>query len=188
LESGKIKLDTDPTTAIKEYYESISAFSTAEDLSSVPRAHGHYPVIQKIVFYDRKGNSISSVQTGDALTARIYYNHSDIIKDAHFGLLFETFMGIKIFYVHSKIQKGLLPDLSASGIIECEIPRLPLVAGTYYVNAGCGSQRKHLDYIERACQLQVTEADVFGTGRTPDPNASLIFVDAKWEVIEGLQS
>jgi lipopolysaccharide transport system ATP-binding protein len=187
LESGTVKLDTDPNTAIREYFESISSGSKAENLSTVPRVHGHFPVIQKIEFYDRKGNAVSSVQTGDALTARIYYNHTDTIKDAHFGLVFETLMGVKVFYVHSKIQRGILPDLSSSGIIECEIPRLPLVAGTYYVSAGCGSQKMQLDYIERGCQIRVTEADVFGTGRTLDPKVSLVFVDAKWEVIEGVK-
>jgi lipopolysaccharide transport system ATP-binding protein len=187
LESGKVKLDTDPNNAIKEYYESISAFSNTDDLSQIPRAQGHLPTIQKINFFDQRGNPISSIQAGDALTIRICYTHKDIIKDAHFGLVFETLMGIKVFYVHSKIQKGMLPDLSSSGIIECKIPRLPLVAGTYYISAGCGSQKKQLDFIERGCQLQVTEADVFGTGRTPDPKAGQVFVDAQWEIIEGLK-
>jgi lipopolysaccharide transport system ATP-binding protein len=188
LESGEIKLDTNPTSAIKEYFETISSFSKSKDLSTLPRARGHYPVIQKIIFYDCQGNSISSVEVGGVLIIRIYYKHSDVIKDAHFGLLFETLMGVKIFYVHSKIQKGMLPDLSSNGVIECVIPRLPLVAGTYYISIGCGSQKKHLDYIERGCQIQVTEADVFGTGRSLDPKASLVFVDAKWEVIEGLKA
>jgi lipopolysaccharide transport system ATP-binding protein len=186
LESGKIKLDTDPTAAIKEYFESISAFSGDEDLSQIARIHGNFPIIQMVKFYDWKGDSISSIQAGEALTVRIYYHHTDILENAHFGLVFETVMGIKVFSLHSKIQKGMLPDLSHSGIIECKIPRLPLVPGTYYISAGCGSQKKQLDYIERGCQIQVTEADVFGTGRIPNPLNSLVLVDAKWEVIEGV--
>ena len=92
-----------------------------------------------------------------------------------------------MFWVNTKMQKGALPDLSPSGIIECNIPRLPLVVGTYFISIGCGSQRKQLYFIERGCQIQVTEADVFGTGRSPDPKISVVFVDAKWEVIEGME-
>lgn len=187
LDSGKVKLDTDPDTAIREYFESMSIFSKTEDFSKVPRISGHSPVIQKIKFFDKKGNSISSVQTGDSLTVRIYYTHSDKLKNAHFGLIFETLMGIKVFWVHSRMQRGTLPDLSSSGIIECQIPRLPLVAGTYFLSVGCGLLKKQLDFIERGGQLQVTTADVFGTGRSPDPKVSLIFVDAEWEIVQGAE-
>ena len=186
LESGKVKLDADPEIAIKAYFESISAFSAQSDLSGLPRAQGHFPVIRHIRFLDGNGDQVTTIQAGAALTLQIHYTHHEGIKDAHFGLTFETVMGIKVFYVHSKVQKGMFPDLLSKGVVECTIPRLPLVAGVYYITAACGSQKKHIDYIERACQLQVTEADVFGTGRTPNPKAALIFVDASWEIREGI--
>ena len=188
LESGMVKLDADPDTAITEYLNSITAHSQASDFSQVPRQRGHLPIIQKITFLDQKGNSVSSVQTGDPLTVHIHYTHSDELKNSHFGLIFETIMGIKVFWVHSRIQKGPLPDLSSSGIIECHIPRLPLVPGTYFISAGCGVLKNQLDFIERGSQLQVTPADVFGTGRSPDSKVSLVFVDAAWEVIEGVEA
>jgi lipopolysaccharide transport system ATP-binding protein len=187
LESGKVKLDTDPSSAITEYFESISTYAKVKNLAEVPRKSGYTPVIQKVEFIDQKGDSISTVQTGEALTAHMHYKHSDVLKDPYFGLLFETLVGVKIFWVQTKLQKGPLPDLSASGIIECKIPRLPLLPGTYFVTVGCGSRSTQLDYIERGCQLQVTEADIFGTGRKPNPKNSLIFVDADWEVIEGTE-
>jgi lipopolysaccharide transport system ATP-binding protein len=187
LESGKVKLDTDPGNAITEYFKSISILTGNKNLAEVPRKSGLTPVIQKIEFVDQKGNSITSVPTGDPLTVHIHYNHSDILKDPYFGLIFETYMGVKVFWVQTRLQRGTFPDLATSGIIECKIPRLPLVAGTYFLTIGCGSQSNQLDFIERGCQLQVTEADVFGTGRMPNPKISLIFVDADWEVIEGAE-
>ena len=109
-------------------------------------------------------------------------------KSGYFGLNFETLLGIKVIQVQTRLQKGHLPDLASSGIIECKIPRLPLVPGTYFVSPGCGSKSKQLDFIERVCQLQVTEFDVFGTGRLPQPNTALILVDAEWEVLKGVGS
>jgi lipopolysaccharide transport system ATP-binding protein len=186
LESGKVKIDTDPNTGIKKYFESITKLTDGQDLVSLPRMSGHKPIIRKVQVLNAEGKSVFSVQIGDSITVRIHYNHSDIIKDAHFGLTFETIMGVKVFNVHSKIQRGMLPDLSASGVMECKIDRLPLVAGTYYITAGCGSQKKQMDFIERCCQLQVTEADIFGTGRTPDTKVSLVFVDAEWKVLDSV--
>ena len=186
LDSGTVKLDTDPNSAITGYLESISNFSGTADFSKVPRLRGHSPIIQKVKLFDKKGNFISSVQMGDSLTVHIYFSHSDKLKNPHFGLLFETLMGVKVFWLHSRIQKGTLPDLSSSGVIECHIPRLPLTPGTYFISAGCGELKNQLDFIERGCQIQVIEADVFGTGKSLNPNISLVFVDAQWEPIEGV--
>jgi len=61
-----------------------------------------------------------------------------------------------------------------------------LTPGTYCISAGCGELKNQLDFIERGCQLQVIEADVFGTGKSLNPNISLVFVDAQWEPIEGV--
>jgi lipopolysaccharide transport system ATP-binding protein len=185
LDSGRVKIDTDPDTGIKAYFESTATQSDHRAFSTVPRLREHTPIIQSLQFMDPEGQPIVSVQSGGALTIRIGYQHTEMLKNAHFGLTFETLMGIKVFYVHSKIQEGTLPDLAPSGVIECNIPRLPLLAGTYYISAGCGSQKKQMDYIERGCQFQVTEADVFGTGRTLNPKAAIVFVDAAWQVIEG---
>ena len=186
LESGKIKLDAQPNVAIAEYFESLSAFSKVQDLALVPRKKGFFPVIQKVEFKNKNGNTVSSVQTGDELTVHIHYHHSEGLKDPHFGLVFENLMGVKIFWVQTKMQKGPLPDLTHKGIIECRIPRLPLLVGKYFLTVGCGAQSQQLDNIERGCQLQVTDADVFGTGRNPNPKIALIFVDAEWDVVDGI--
>jgi lipopolysaccharide transport system ATP-binding protein len=188
MDHGRIKLDTDPDTGIREYFESIAQVTDEQDLSQFQRPHSFIPMIQKLQFLNPNGKSVNSVQSGGSIKVRIHYNHSEVIKDAHFGLTFETVMGVKVFNVHSKIQRGMLPDLQPSGIIECTIPHIPLVAGTYYISAGCGSQKKQLDFLERCCQLQVTEADIFGTGRSPNPKASIVFVDADWDVAEGIVS
>ena len=186
LESGKVKMDTDPDTGIRAYFESTSTHAQSVDFSNVPRLSGHTPVIQQILFHNQDGQVTSTIAAGDSLTIRIYYDHDNDLKDAHFGLTFETLMGVKVFSVHSRIQSGALPDLASSGVVECRIPRIPLIPGTYYVSAGCNAQKRKLDYLERCSQLQVTEADVFGTGRMPNPKAALVFVDAEWKVVEGI--
>ena len=188
LESGKIKLDTEPNLAITQYFESISVFSKIHELAKIPRQKGFFPVIQKVEFKDEEGNSVSSIQSGDELTVHIHYRHSEKLKDPHFGLVFENLMGIKIFWVQTKMQKGPLPDLAHEGIVECRIPRVPLLAGKYFLTVGCGAQTIQLDNIERGCQLQVTEADVFGTGRIPHPKIAMIFVDAEWDVVDGIDN
>ena len=61
------------------------------------------------------------------------------------------------------------------------------LALSFLLLAACGSKKKQLDFIERCSKLQVTEGDVFGTGRSPNPKASIVFVDADWEIVEGVK-
>ncbi len=186
LEDGKVKLDSVPDHAISQYFESVSSNAEVTDLAKIQRKRGFIPLIQQIKLINSRGNNVSSVRSGDALIIQIHYAHSDTLKDPYFGILFETLVGVKVFWLQTKLQKGTLPDMAATGVIQCEIPRLPLVPGTYFLTVGCGSQTEQLDHIERACQLKVIDADVFGTGRKLNPKISLVFVDAEWEVIEGI--
>jgi lipopolysaccharide transport system ATP-binding protein len=188
MESGKVILDSDSQSAISRYIQNSTSTSKTIDIGRVPRISGYLPIIQRLEFINEQGQSVSAVQSGKPLKIRIHYNHSEILKDPYFGLNFETLLGIKVIQVQTRLQKGHLPDLNTYGIIECTIPRLPLLPGSYFVSPGCGTKSKQLDFVERACQLQVTEFDVFGTGRLPQPRTALVFVDAQWEVIKGTGS
>jgi len=185
LENGKVKLDSVPDHAISQYFESVSSSAAATDLVGLQRKHGYVPLIRRIELMNSKGEPVTSVLAGDELVVHIHFAQSDDLKDPYFGIIFETLVGVKVFWVQTKLQKGSLPNLVTAGVIECRIPRLPLVTGTYYLTVGCGAQTNQLDHVERACELKVMDADVFGTGRKLNPKVSLVFVDAEWEVIEG---
>jgi lipopolysaccharide transport system ATP-binding protein len=186
LDSGKVKLDTDSHSAISQYIQGLTHNSRAGDLAHILRASNYLPIIQKVEFINEQDQPVTAVNSGASLKVLIHYNHTEVLKDPYFGLNFETLWGVKVIQIQTRLQKGHLPDLAPSGIIECKIPRLPLLPGTYFISAGCGSQAKQLDFVERGCQLQVTEFDVFGTGRLPRPEKALIFVDADWEVVKGI--
>ena len=77
-----------------------------------------------------------------------------------------------------------MPDLSPVGVVNCHIPKLPLVPATYFISLVCFSGDKQLDLLPRGCRLQIIGADVFGTGRLPEMrwvNAPVL-VEANWEV------
>ncbi|MEA1901790.1 MAG: ABC transporter ATP-binding protein [Thermodesulfobacteriota bacterium] len=183
LEYGKVQIDADPNKAITQYMSNLSTKSAASELGPLRRKSGLLPVIQKIEFFDEHGQSATAVPIGTSLTVHIHYQHSEPLNDPYFGLTFETPVGVKVIWVQTRLQKGHLPDLPAAGVIACHIPRLTLLPGTYFVSPGCGSQTNQLDLVPRGWQLQVVEADLFGTGRLPPPSLAFIVVDAEWDVI-----
>lgn len=183
LDSGKVKVDSKTHKVIAEYLNSFSPSWRGNDLTLIRREPGLLPVIQKVEFFDRNHNRVTAVATGAPLIVHIHYKYFKRLKDPYFGLIFETLTGVRVFWVQTRLQKGGLPELPPSGVIQCRIPRLPLVPGTYFVQVGCGSGIRQLDIVPRACQLQVIEADVFGTGRVPSSSLGLVLVDADWEIV-----
>jgi lipopolysaccharide transport system ATP-binding protein len=140
------------------------------------------PTLQKLEFLDCEGKHIQGISSGDPLTVRIYYKHTESLKDPYFGIRFETALGVKLLFLQTRFQKGHLPDLLPEGVVTCHIPRVPLLPGIYYVSLGCGTKNEQLDFATRARRLQVVEADVFGTGLLPPPTQAMVLVDADWEI------
>lgn len=184
LRLGEVVADCMPSKAIAEYLGSFGTPPGHGQLATIERDPGLVPVIQRLDFLDQTQRQVSAVQVGAPVTVRIHYQHYEPIKRPYFGLIFETVAGLKVFWVQSRLQMGDLPDLPATGVVVCRIPRLPLVPGVYFIQPGCGTGTTQLDAVPRACHLEVTEADVFGTGRLPNASQGLVVVDATWEVDE----
>ena len=91
-------------------------------------------------------------------------------------------MGQRLFFLQTEFQYGRYPDLDAVGEVSCHVPFLPLLPGRYFVSLGCASSGEQLDLVDRACFLDVTQSDVFGTGRLPPKTHGTFLVDAVWDV------
>lgn len=175
----------DPEQGIMSYLQEMHNSDGSNDLQLRERSKDLQPVINRIELLDKDDNTITSVPSCGQLGIKIYFEHNEPLKDPYFGIFFESQMGIRIFWLQTQLQKGILPDLPSSGSIICRVPKLPVVPGQYYLSVGCGASQRQLDLIGRACSLTVYEADVFGTGRLPKPKQGMVLVDAEWEVVDG---
>lgn len=73
--------------------------------------------------------------------------------------------------------------LDKPGSVICNIPRLPLFGGTYYINLQIFSRETGLlDELEFAKELFVTDGDFFGTGKIPVIKKGLL-VPHNWELL-----
>jgi lipopolysaccharide transport system ATP-binding protein len=182
MDSGKVKIDAETEAGIEEYMSGVLGGADGDWIGALPRASEVTPVLQKLEFLGGDGQPVNGIAAGGGMTVRVHYKHTEVLKNAHFGLRFETALGVNVIFLQTKMQKGALPDLPPEGVITCHIPRVPLIPGIYYISAGCGIPGKQLDFIPRARQLQVVEANVFGTGELPQPAQAMVIVDAEWAV------
>ena len=184
MDSGRVMIDAETKTGITEYMHGILGGTDDDNIGSLPRGSDLVPILQKLEFFNGDGLPVYGISSGGHLTVKIHYKHIESLKDPYFGLKFETVLRTNVFFLQTRFQKGHLPDLLPEGIITCHIPRVPLLPGIYYVCLGCGTANKQLDYVTRARQLQVVEADVFGTGLLPSSKQGLVLVDADWEITD----
>lgn len=180
LKSDHIVENDDPQQGVLDYLKEMNGSDETGSVDTMMRAKGLHPVIRKVEYLDKDDSLITSVPSCGQLRIKIHYAHDTPLKDPYFGIFVETQMGVRVFWLQTSLQKGSLPDLPASGVIACHVPRLPLIPGVYYLSVGCGASRVQLDFLPRASKLTVHEADVFGTGRLPKPSQGMVIVDADW--------
>ena len=183
LKSDHLIAYDDPQKGVFDYLQEVYAGGDSHgDVASTERSEGLKSVIKRVEFIDGDGDSVTTVPSGGSLNIKIHYENEKPITRPYFGLFFETQMGVRIFWLQTGLQKGLLPDMPATGSIVCRVPRLPVIPGIYYLTVGCGSGNDQMDLIHKAVKLTVQEADVFGTGKLPKPTQGMVLVDADWEV------
>tara|TARA_R110001583_G_scaffold145875_1_gene297904 strand:- start:26603 stop:27856 length:1254 start_codon:yes stop_codon:yes gene_type:complete len=120
------------------------------------------------------------LMTGSDLKVEITYKAlSDSIKISEFGLSIWDLKENRIISLSSmfKNQLKLIPQ---NGKLTCEIPNLPLVKGNYILNSFVSSIFGLEDYIEKVLQFDVEENDIYGSGKTVNPNWGMIAVEHNW--------
>lgn len=174
LENGIIKEENDINTVIKSYLSN--------------------PLKQKLKFSERKdriGNgqvkivnvtllNETGIRTGGSLKVEIEYTSlANDVEVSEFGISIWDNNEGKIISLSSTF-KNQLQQISNSGKVICEIPYLPLVNGTYILNAFVSSLFGIEDYIERIFEFEVHENDIFGTGKIVNPEWGKIAVEHNW--------
>ncbi len=184
VDSGHLKYAGDVDKGIRDYLTGYRQ-TESHDLSELRRASSFQPVIRHIEFQNESGDAVTGIPAGDAFRIVITYRHSEPLRSPHFGITFENQLGIRIIWVQTRLQDSSFPDLPSAGQVVCEIPSLPLIPGRYFLTLGCGSGNNQLDWIERACAIEIGPSDYFGTGRLPTERHALVLLDATWSVANG---
>lgn len=109
----------------------------------------------------------------------VYETIADEFLVNEFGVSIWDFKENRIISLSSTF-KNQLNDIPKSGVVICEIPNIPLVKGSYILNCFVSSIFGLEDYIESVDEFSVEENDVFGTGKTINPEWGMISVEHNW--------
>jgi lipopolysaccharide transport system ATP-binding protein len=185
LDQGNLAYDGE-TADVLAYYQrqNGAASSGSKDLTNASgRSVDSTPIMTQIVLSDGVDDSISSVRMGSTLSVKVALDTKKLSVSPVLGLVIKSSVGSSLFGVDNRFIAGYEFDKQHYlGSMTCEIERLPLVPGLYWIDLYFGDEHKDIDVISDAISFEVTSADVFGSGKIPPPAAGPIYWPASWKI------
>jgi lipopolysaccharide transport system ATP-binding protein len=141
-------------------------------------------IIQKAIIFDDQGNVTNTLQMGRPMTLAVEIEGMLNYAEALIGLIVKSGMDQPLINFNTGMKPPRTPQQRQHREwILLRVPRIPFTPGTYWIDLGVGRRSEMLDYVDRAAQFHVVEADVYGTGYHPTNSEAVFFLDAEWEFV-----
>lgn len=201
LHDGHMKTIGTTGEVIEQY---ISGLQTSTDHSTSPlalnrgvREPGNYEltgrenpyqpgqlIIKRLQFLNTQGNPQDTFMMGHPISVVILVEGMSDYRDASIGILFKT--------RDDQLLAGISTDMAGAEIetprqkteyAHLQIPQIPFTPGIYGVSISITRGNfGRIDYVERAAQLTVIEADIYGTGHQVSGKFGVLYLNASWEI------
>lgn len=174
LENGKLSFEGQINDSINYYLANKKEIANVKLIDRKDRVgFGKVKIIDVSI-------DINGIMTGSSFKVELSYESSEEkVQINEFGISIWDLRENKIISISSTF-KNQLNNLQNNGKVICEIMKLPLVKGVYSLNCFVGSIFGLEDYIENILQFEVIENDIYGTGKTINPEWGMIAVDHNW--------
>lgn len=177
---GRMICNASTGEALHKYMNLNQGSEEVTTLSQRRRDPGLNVIIRELRVLDQDNNPSTKILAGTSMKLEIVYEHVERLLDPAFCITILNDWGVKIISPQSRQQFGAIAALPGQGKAECVIQNLPLVPGRYFISVACQINRVLADCVHEAITFDVLERDVFGTGRIPTAQSSVVFSDAIW--------
>lgn len=175
VEKGTLTHDGTPALAVQQYLRSSTVGS---DLASFAERKGNGAVrITRVeTFAERPGQT---PQCGSPCSIVLHLDNATGITAANLraDLRIDDHHGQRVAWLSTSLLN--LSGSEPVHSITFHIPRLALVAGTYYLTLYMEAGGNVADWIQNAASFDVADGDYYGTGRTSPPGQAPQFIDFK---------
>ena len=183
LEAGKVRFIGVPDEAIRLYEQSMWT-GNKESLLDLPRNIASLtPMIERVRFFDADGKAVIMVDAGAPVSVRVDMRNPHELTDPYIEIVIKDALGTRISLISTRVQQTRMEPLPQCASVSVDIEHLPLLPGAYFFTIAIGNEGKRIDFLNRAAELQVGWADIFGTGSLQDNNRGPVIMRAKCQVI-----
>src|SRR5262249_8449322 len=135
------------------------------------------------------GQATPYLQMGGELALAVTFAADTPIQQPRIGLVIATPDGERLINTNNRFQRSDQFDRPVrQGSITCSLGRVPLVGGRYGISLFLGDQAHDSHVIENAIWLEVTERDIWGSGRVPPSQASRLWWPTTFHLEAGHES
>jgi lipopolysaccharide transport system ATP-binding protein len=185
IDSGRIRMDGDARETIRAYMGAFGDSVVAgSDLTKANRLGIGKLRYTRIEFLGQDGTPCAATRCGDALVIRLHYVAEEPVPTPSFGFRLFTTMGTQITESNAAMHGTPISSVMAGpGSLDVEIESLNLLPGRYLLSlwiTGPGGQPVYDGDVQAV--LDVDPANVYGSGRMPDPRHGIMYFPQRWRV------
>jgi len=188
LDQGRILLEGSTRKCVDTYqkHHTASEFTGQMHRAPTPKAMAY---VQRVTFRDEHDRPTPHLRTWERCVIELDIFSFHEIGDGS-AVIYITSTDNKMLCLFSTRPDSAVAFPLAPGInrVRCEIPQLPLAAGTY--GFGAGIAIPNVQWIENEARLfdfEVIAQDVFNSGLPPSLDRYLIAVPHAWRVYPGVK-
>jgi ABC-2 type transport system ATP-binding protein len=134
LEHGHLLRVGPAGSVIDEYLADVFAERGGDPADGVRWGSGEARIV-KFEVLDAKGNPVTRVNTGDAVTFRFHYQTTERVEHPVFGIGVNTIEGVQVTGPNTRQASLDIRVLEGEGTLDLKVDRLMLVPGAYDVTA-----------------------------------------------------
>ncbi len=133
---------------------------------------------------DETGEPNWSVASGGPFRAVVGYEIAPgtTMEHLRFSIVFTNMRNHRLAACRSHDTFGRPMTLEGAGTVSCEVPRLPLVPGSYGLTLMCAGPAGYLDVVYDATVIEVKGNGFYPSGYVPGAEEGEMLFDHHWEV------
>ena len=139
--------------------------------------------IQDFASFDRDGNEVEHIASGQEVSFRVYYSSmQDNVEGVGVGIAIYSDTGTFVSMLSNQYAAETFPSISRDGYATCRIRKLPLAPGSYTASLIIRSNDAITDWIQQAVTIVVEPGDFFGNGRLPPQSHYGVLLEQEWSL------
>jgi len=140
--------------------------------------------IQDFGAFDRDGNELEYLASGQEIDFRVYYSSKENnLEKVTVGIGLTSNSGAFVSLLSNQYAGEAFQSVPREGFFSSRISKLPLAPGSYTANLIVRANDVILDWIQQAVTIVVEPGDFFGNGRMPPQTHGGVLLEQAWEAV-----
>lgn len=183
LDEGKVKFLGATNDAVQFYLREVDEINNIPVSERKDRQGNGALRVTELTFRDASNGEVKIFRTGDDVVIDLKYESvsQTAPRNVTVSLAIDSHLGQRVAVVDNGMSGFHFETIDSRGIIRCQLPKLPLAAGRYYLTFFITVNGIIADWVMRAATLEVEASDFYNTGRYPHAHDGYVLLQQKWK-------